>query len=163
MNNVTKLGSGRARKPSALRARQTPATRNEPKPERAQVPAPPTGLNEDERSAWLDLKALVDPLGVFTAADLVAFEAMVTALSTARQAQAVLRREGITFEGIGSREQVVVKARPEVAILLNAQKALMLWMSRFGLSPSDRSRVTQAPEMSEFERARAKRIQEFGG
>lgn len=163
MNNgvTTFVGRGKPRKPAALRAKSKKAERDAALAEAKPVPPPPAGLTEHERAAWTDLKAIVDPLGVFTPADRVAFEQLVLNLAMILEARDALRENGLTVEGDRGPKQ-----RPEVQVILTAQKNLWYGLSRFGLSPSDRSRVdggVTPPGESEFERARRLKLERFGG
>jgi phage terminase small subunit len=36
----------------------------------------------------------------------------------------------------------MIRARPEVAMIADADRRIMMWMSKFGLTPADRSRVS---------------------
>jgi hypothetical protein len=37
----------------------------------------------------------------------------------------------------------MIRVRPEVAMIADADRRLMAWLARFGLSPADRSRVSE--------------------
>src|SRR6185369_2073636 len=93
MSKVIQLGGGRPRKPTALKklagtARKDRENAQEPRLKPVPLPDPPEDLTKHERAAWLQLRELVDPMQITTAADLVAFRAMVEdagMLATLRQ------------------------------------------------------------------------------
>lgn len=142
VNNVASLPLGTGRKPKMdselehkRRAKKAPALGVVP------VPPPPKGLSDLESQAWRDLKAMVDPLNVFTEVDLIAFEQAAQSLYVTRAALAAVRADGVAEAALGSRGQPVTKANPSLATWSQAAKLLWFGLSRFGLAPADRARI----------------------
>ena len=148
MPKVIQLGGGRPRKPTAhkelagtLRKSRTNAA--EPRLAPIVLPAPPGDLTDHERAAWVELKALIDPMQVATAADAAAFRAMVEDAGML----AALRRSFIDSGG----QPVVVeqtkagpqlRMRPEILSIPTFRKLLLLHFARWGIDPADRQRVS---------------------
>ncbi len=153
IGNITAaIGKGRPRKPSAQRALRRAGARGraspgEPRPPVEGIPPAPRGLSPVGRRAWEDLRATIDPLRTAAAVDMIAFETLVDALTVAREAALAFRKNGVTLTEVGVKGSVYVRPRPEVNVLLSAQKLVWYGLSRFGCSPADRSRVTAAPEL----------------
>jgi phage terminase small subunit len=149
--NVTNIGQGRRRVPTEIKRRNGTlnATRDnprEPKLPIIEIPPAPKGLGDFERDAWNELREVINPLRTTANTDLIAFELLVDALALARRCSAVIRTEGTTMTEMGASKQLKVRTRPEVNVLLNAQKVVWYGLSRFGCSPADRSRVSSMPE-----------------
>jgi P27 family predicted phage terminase small subunit len=119
------------------------------------LPRPPDDLSKGEADAWRELSKIVEPLGVATAADLVAFRQMAVTLAVIEAAREVINVEGLTFD-VFTENGMVVRKRPEVEILISYKKQLSVELSRFGLTPADRERVSvlkndgKADPLSEF-------------
>lgn len=145
---------GRPRKPTAQKAlagtlrkdRTNPA---EPSGPPTALPEPPQALTEDERAAWLELKALIDPMQVATAADVYAFRRMVSVagvLATLTRSYYASPEDG----GAGGKPTywedtqagAQLRQRPEPNMIATFEKALMLHMAQWGISPATRSKVS---------------------
>jgi P27 family predicted phage terminase small subunit len=98
-------------------------------------------------------------MGLLTVADAPALERMCSCYAKIRTLEAALTREGLTYRSpvLDARGQPVfdtdglpvfglVRMRPEVAALDAADKLLKSWLSAFGLTPADRSRVAATPD-----------------
>lgn len=127
-----------------------------PKPRRAR-PNPPARLSEAAKQAWRELATMADGMGVLTEADAAALEAASEALADLREARESLARPlvvetpagdvqiaaaGERFYWTQSRDSMMRRARPELAAISDADKRFMTWLSRFGGTPADRSRVS---------------------
>jgi P27 family predicted phage terminase small subunit len=147
------LTGGRPRKPAALHILQGTArpgrqNRKAPKVEALEgFPGPPAGLTEREVAAWRELAAVVAPMRTTTPSDMVAFRQMVTTLAVVEEAREALNREGLTFI-VTTESGEVVRKRPEVEVLGAFKKQLSVELSRFGLTPADRERVSALGEDS---------------
>lgn len=141
--------AGRPFVPTALKAvngtlNQTRQNWNEPKVQ-PEIPEPPGHLSELEKECWALFAKLLAPLGVVGATDVVAFELLaVTYAHHRRLAQAM--RDASTFvysptKGSGKSERIMLRARPEMGMLREADRQLLALLSRFGLTPADRQRV----------------------
>lgn len=150
---ILSIGVGRPRKPSALKdlagtSRADRANPAEPALPAAAMPKPPRDLKADEKRAWRELAALVDPMRIATASDLAAFRSMVECAGVL----AALRR---SFYGDGKGEPTywaqtksgsILMMRPEVNAIPTYQKLMLHHFARWGLNPADRSRVSALAE-----------------
>ncbi|HXC56663.1 MAG TPA: P27 family phage terminase small subunit [Rhizomicrobium sp.] len=140
----------RPRKPPALHAiqgtfRNHRHGKQTPMPSRA-CPPPPSRLTNAERVAWRQIAREADRLGVLTACDVVALEAAAGALADLREARRTLAERGGSFTyAIPTRRGAVWRRQPEAAVIADADRRLMGWLSRFGLTPADRARVAALP------------------
>lgn len=145
---VIQLGGGRPRKPTAHKrlagtlrpSRENPA---EPRATPIELPDPPEDLTDLERAAWVELKALIDPMQIATAADVVAFRAMVEdagMLATLRKSFVDAGSEPVSVEETKAGAQL--RMRPEVLSIPTYRKLMLLHFVRWGLSPADRQRVS---------------------
>jgi P27 family predicted phage terminase small subunit len=116
----------------------------EPRGAPAALPPPPKKASEKVRAAWKRLAAIVDPVRVATAQDVVAFGEMTRAYAIVLDAQQSLDDAGGSpvYECM-TQFGVTLKARPEIGIIAQYEKIIAYWFSRFGLTPADRSRVSQ--------------------
>lgn len=148
------LTGGRPRKPTSLHVLQGTARKDRQNPRApvsgplAALPGPPPGLSEREAAAWVELAQVVGPMRTCTAADMVAFRQMAVTLAVIEEARETLNREGLTFM-VTTESGEVVRKRPEVEILSAFKKQLAVELSRFGLTPADRERVSALSEESE--------------
>jgi len=157
------------RKPTALKELKgtlRPCRENgdEPKPERILLD-PPKHLSARAKDAWRELAEIADRMGVLTEGDPVALEGMAGALADLRAARAALdgpleikSREGhmVTlaeagelFYWTGGKGLPVRRARPELAVIADADRRLLSWCQRFGMSPADRARVSGTEKKDE--------------
>lgn len=137
----------RPRKPTHLQLvtgtfRPDRRSKNEPKPQRAR-PSPPEHLSDRAKTAWGYVSALLERMGVLTEADGMALEGLcesyadVLTLRRSRDA-----REAPTYETINQSGGIMHRAYPEFAMLEAADRRFCMWLSKFGLTAADRSRVT---------------------
>ena len=150
----------RPRKPTHLKIvtgtlRRDRTNANEPTPRRTR-PKPPAHLSDFGRAAWTEIAAIADTLGVLTAGDVLALEGLAEAVGDLRAARASLA-EALVYEGATVAEGgarfywtsgaggPMRRPRPELAAIADADRRVCSWVARFGLSPSDRSKVTAAP------------------
>lgn len=147
--SVISIGRGRPRKPSALKKllgteRKGRENKRAPNLAPAKIPKPPSDLTELEIEAWRTLAKLVDPLRIAAPADLVAFRQMAVSLGMIEKARAELAAAGgdLTYDVI-TETGITYRKRPQIEIILQFKKQLSLDLSRFGLSPADRERVSQ--------------------
>ncbi|MBK8467951.1 MAG: phage terminase small subunit P27 family [Chloracidobacterium sp.] len=150
MGALTLVGAGRPRKPTELKRRNgtydsRSGSANEPRSASVPLPPPPEYLTKSQKIAWKRLAKLVDPLRVATAADVMAFESLVCAYVMRRDAEDSLRSDGNTSPVYECATQfgVVLRPRPEIAIIAQFDRNFAGWCTRFGLTPADRSRVAQ--------------------
>jgi phage terminase small subunit len=150
MVKLTGLGiTGRPRKPTFVKALQgtlapTRTNLREPRLSPATIPEPPADLSDFERKAWTELAAVINPMQIATASDLYAFRLFVQAAGVLASLRQSLREHagGMPIHAMPTRSGEQVVARPEVDQIAKFQKLCLLHLVRWGLSPSDRSRVT---------------------
>lgn len=143
------MPGGRPRKPRALKLvqgtdRPDRANARAPAPASAPLPPPPKELTAHEKRSWKQLAALVDPLRIAAAADVVAFREMVRCHGIINQAAAELRAAGgeLTYKVI-TEAGLSFRKRPELEIIATFTKLLDAKLARFGLTPAEREKVTK--------------------
>lgn len=144
-----RVPGGRPRKPRALKLvqgtdRPDRANKRAPTPGPAPLPPPPKDLTTHEKRSWKQLAALVDPLRIAAAADVVAFREMVRCHGLITQAAAELRAAGgkLTYEAF-TEAGVSYRKRPELELIATFTKLLDGKLARFGLTPAEREKVTK--------------------
>jgi P27 family predicted phage terminase small subunit len=144
----------RPRKPTALKIIKgtlnvTRANKKEPRPARA-IPSPPEHLTERARTSWAAVSVLLDRMGVLTEADGLVLEGLCEAYADLREARASLQeRGGLTYEVVSRTGGTMVKAYPEVSMVADADRRLCSWLTKVGMTPADRSRVSAVTEKLE--------------
>lgn len=136
------------------KARGNPGKRALPKDEPqmpANVPPAPSWLSPAAREAWASFGELVGPahLRVMTDADRPALEMVVTTYARWRRLTEYLEANGDTYplktKSSGKDGGPMQYPRPEVAMCQAAHKDLLKLLVEFGMTPSARTKVTQAP------------------
>ncbi len=112
---------------------------NQPMPEEG-TPKMPSDLTPAEREVWNRLVVELRGLHVLTKHDGPALKMLAVTYARWEQLVNVLRTEGHTFKN-GS----MVRARPEVVMERRAMEKILVMCGRFGLTPSDRQKVSTAP------------------
>ncbi|MDO9711981.1 phage terminase small subunit P27 family [Paracraurococcus lichenis] len=139
--------AGRPRKPTEIKVvtgtlQNYRANPNEPKPDRL-VPMMPQHMSPHARAAWPYVCEVLDNMGVLTMADGIALEGLCEAYGDMRRGREALTRLGSdTYETVGKDGNAMRRAYPEVAMVQDADRRLQSWLSKFGLTPADRSRVS---------------------
>lgn len=116
-----------------------------PEPPKAPTLAAPAHLTDDARAAWETLAPVLDGMGVLSVADAHAFERMVECYAEIRRCQTVLELNGHTYETRTVTNGFMVRARPEVAQLADADRRFKGWLGEFGLTPAARTKVKVNP------------------
>lgn len=107
------------------------------------VPLPPAWLTDAQRAVWLRLAQCVAPMYITTEADVVAFEAFVNVMVDIQVARASLEMHGnAIFTETESKYGTTIKTRPEWKVLSDLDKRMLTYLSRFGMTPADRGRVS---------------------
>src|SRR5688572_3218304 len=84
-------------------------------------------------------------MGVTAAEDAAAFELLVTTYVQHQRLAATLRAESLTYTTVNAQGGEMIRARPEVALLADVDRRLLVLLGRFGLTPADRSKVVSHP------------------
>jgi P27 family predicted phage terminase small subunit len=158
----------RPRKPTHLKlvtgtAQPCRTNKNEPAPRRER-PSCPSHLGDQARVAWGALSVVIDRLGVLTEADGLALEGLCSAyvdMLEARQSlglplvyrytddvgdivERVMAEGGERYYWTVGKGGAMRRTRPEVADIADADRRICAWLTKFGLTPADRSRVSAA-------------------
>ncbi len=166
---VVAIGKGNPRKPSLVKEQQGTARADqsnpaEPRPDPINISAPPPGMTKEQITAWHWFAKLVDPMRISTAGDLAAFELMVKSWVLCATAEDSLRKPMVVdvppkkkrkkLPDVGPLLYIEwgatvarVKPRPELLIIATHSKILLYQFSRFGLTPADRSRVSELEQV----------------
>jgi P27 family predicted phage terminase small subunit len=143
-----RMTAGRPPKPTRLKVvagnpGRRPLNFNEPNPGRIKLRAP-NHLSEAGQKAWRRMAAMLDRLGVLTEADVAAFESLCEAYADLWEAREKLaERRGLSYRKHNDKTGITsYHAYPEIAIIADADRRLRAWLGAFGMTPSDRSRVT---------------------
>lgn len=126
-HNSTRDGKGRADEPNVHANR---------------VPEAPSYLDKHERAAWDAFARVIGPNKITTDEDFAAFEMLATAWSQRQHiSQALREMKGVyTYESV-SKHGVMQRVVPELPALNEVDRKLDRLLSKFGLTPADRSRV----------------------
>lgn len=142
------MPGGRPRTPRALklvRGTDRPGRANlkAPAPRSMPLPPPPRDLNPLERRAWVQLRELVDPLRIASAADVIAFRQMAVCLGMIEQARAELKKHDWSTEyEVVTEFGTSYRKRPQIETIATFQKLLDAKLGRFGLTPAEREKVS---------------------
>lgn len=142
---------GRPAKPTALKLVQgnpgkRPINKREPKPA-AERPRCPAHLSPKAKTAFKNVCDLLEEMGVLTVADGMALEMLCDAYAEWRDLRKVVEQKGATYETVATSGDVMVKARPEVAMAADAWKRVKAMASEFGLTAASRTKLqTSEPE-----------------
>ena len=158
----------RPRKPTIVKevsgtARKHRMNAAEPKPGAASF-NPPEHLSDAAKEAWREISGIAEQMGVLTETDPVVLEGIAGTLADLRKARAALGRPLMVSRG-GEVVQLAEggeryywtdgaggpmrRTRPEVADIADADRRLLGWIQKFGLSPADRSRVSASTKPAE--------------
>ncbi len=137
--------SGRPRKPTSLKIltgtfQNVRANKHEPKPKIAR-PKAPKGLNSEIKKVFDELVEITFKMGVLSQSDGIALEMCARAICEYRIASDVLIKEGPDIEYKTKDGKTVLLRRSEVVWAESAFRRASSMLAKFGLSPSDRSRV----------------------
>ena len=115
---------------------------------------PPPGMDEFETSVWKEVAAMVGlaGMGVTSQEDVLAFRMLVQVTVLSRRCEEHLRelrkvnKPGVTlevyYESVDEKTGKLLKKRePAADVLLECSSKLLALWARFGLTPSDRTKV----------------------
>jgi len=126
-------------KPTALRILEgNPSRRDlpegEPKPTgKAECPA---WLPTNAKQIWAATAPRCEAMGVLSSADTDQFASYCVAVATARDMAVDCEANGLVEDTARGRQK-----RPEAMLMMDAQRLAMQLGSRFGLTPSDRTKI----------------------
>ncbi|MGA7675793.1 MAG: P27 family phage terminase small subunit [Rhizomicrobium sp.] len=117
-----------------------------------EVPEPPADMSVTGKTAWRELAAAVNSMGIYTEADVWAFEALAEWLGDLRAVQATLASP-LVFDGVevsaagekyyrcGDRQLI----RPEWRFARSAERRFRQWAAKFKLPMTERDRLVALP------------------
>lgn len=133
--------AGRRPKPTKLKIIQgnpgkRPLNPREPAPA-TDIPTRPGWLLPEAKREWSRIVPELHRLGLLTKVDRAALASYCQCWARLVEAQAVLDREGLTFETSTG----YIQQRPEVAMTHKLMALLKSFLIEFGLTPASRSRL----------------------
>ncbi len=137
---------GRVPQPTAVKkAKGNPGQRKlndeEPKPE-VEAPPCPDFLSEYAREEWESIVPILLRNGLLTSLDGAALAAYCAAYGRWREAEEQIASSGIVIK-MGDKGYIVQS--PWLQVANKAIKQIEIFVARFGLSPSDRTRIHVKP------------------
>lgn len=102
---------------------------------------PPTYFNKYARSFYINYGIQLINMGVLKQGDLLAFESLSLQVGLYQEAMKDIKDNGIYSVGTNKNGSTYKMASPSITIQNNAYKQIMIGLSKFGLTPSDRSKV----------------------
>jgi P27 family predicted phage terminase small subunit len=146
--------SGRKPSPTHLKlvrgtARRDRINQAEAKPRMGAL-TPPAHLSARAKAAWKAVAPKLQRLGLLTELDNWALAAACEAYADLAAARAALKAAGggLTYES-ATPTGVIVRPRPELRMISDADRRFRQWLTEFGLTPAARSRVTADPPREE--------------
>lgn len=157
---------GRKPKPTHLKLvagnpGRRPLNDQEPTPARTR-PSAPAHVSDKARETWGYVTAILDRMGILTEADAIGVEMLCEAYADKLAARAALalpvvvkrkdKESGAdveytiaeggarTYLGFG-KDGVMIRQRPEVAMIADADRRIRGWLAEFGMTASARTRV----------------------
>lgn len=134
--------------------------KNEPTPE-AGIPRCPANLSTTAKRIWRRIAPELEKMGVLKLSDGLALEMLCDAYAEYRDARDIVEKNEPTYVSL-TKNGLMHRTRPEVAIASDAYRRVKTMMTEFGLTPSSRSRVSgvdgqgkQADPWAEFNPSRA--------
>jgi P27 family predicted phage terminase small subunit len=152
---------GRKKKPTVIKLvtgnpGRYPLNKKEPKPE-AGCPEAPEWLSEKAKTAWPRVAQMLVDMGVLAVNDALGLEALCEAYAEVREARESLKKpitltdaEGNSYEVAKGGELTyvtvgkfgpMIRVRPEIAVISDADRRLRSLLSEFGMTPAARARV----------------------
>lgn len=129
--------------PSRRRGQEAERRAREPKPLllTADTPAPSWLHGRESRAAWRSVVPLLVGMRVATIADQLAIGLLCEAMGRFLRAEAVVRKEGATYQTTTTQGSTMHRERPEVGQMERAWQHVRGLLAEFGLTPSARTRV----------------------
>lgn len=98
-------------------------------------------MSDAARVAWGRLTVLMDRMGVLTEADAYALERLAELYAEIVALQGAIAENGRTYESRTEGGGMIVRPRPEVAMLADVDRRFRAYLIEFGLTPAARSKV----------------------
>ena len=118
--------------------------RNPPEPKKGKE-TPPAWLNTKAKRAFNELVKITTDMNVLTLADKTSLAMVCDAYSDYLEAKDLIDEQGMTYK-VTNREGVeMIKANPAASIKADAWRRVMIGLGKFGISPSDREKISITP------------------
>lgn len=118
---------------------------NQPKVE-PRIPSPhPKLLSTEERFHYWRLARILSRMKVLAESDVVTLELGAIFLAAFYKAKEDLK-DGKTYEVQTREGSIVIKKKPQISMMNEAFQNAMVLLSRFGLTPADRTRLKVLPD-----------------
>jgi P27 family predicted phage terminase small subunit len=153
MSVLSAANAGRPRKPTQAKKlagtfRADRSNADEPSSPPVQIPAPPEHLPAPGKRIWAAWAKVLDPRRVVTEADLPALEQLVQVHAVIIEAYRALYDDAIDghprlVDEVTTKSGTSYQPRAELRIIAQYDKLLAYWLTRFGLTPADKSRASQ--------------------
>ena len=123
-----------------------PLNKNEPKPPPV-APRCPGWLNKTAKKEWKRIAPSLEQLGLLTEIDMANLAAYCRTYAEMIKAEQFLEKHGLTYQ-IPKRDEegnvisLYVQQWPQISIVRRCQEEIRSYSALFGLSPSDRSRMS---------------------
>ena len=129
---------GPAPKPEAIRNLEGTKNRNKLEPKfKKRCPIAPSWLGKYAKEEWNRVVPEAFRVGLLTVVDETALVAYVCAYQNFRDAQAVLDKYGMSYEG----ENGLIKRRPECTMVNESLGVMKRYLDAFGFSPAARAKL----------------------
>lgn len=151
-------------KPTALKILQgnpgkKPLNDSEPIPPQG-IPEPPKWMSKTAKQGWAEIAPVLHEMGVLTMADGIALQGLCVAYANWVDAVKYIDKNNPTYEVTLSQRVTDAESatrelpRPQVAIANSEWEKVSKMLAKFGMTPSDRSKIKlewkQANELDEF-------------
>lgn len=139
--------SGRRPKPTALKVVEgnkgrRPLNGSEPKPKKSNS-KPPAHLSSIGKKTWSSLIDRLGDMNLMTIADEYALERLVDCYAEILAYREAIKINGHTYTTENVQGGLMVRPRPEVGMLADADRRFKSYLVEFGLTPAARSKVKE--------------------
>jgi P27 family predicted phage terminase small subunit len=119
--------------------------RAEPEAKKGKLPPVPPWLDPIAKTEFKRIRGDLVDTGVLTVLDWSILAAYCAAFARWRRASAVIVKHGTTYKTCTAEGYPIIRKRPEVSIVKDAETAMRMFAGELGLSPSSRTRVKFDP------------------
>lgn len=109
------------------------------------VPNPPEWFGSDELTCWLDMCMLLEPRGQLSMDSRPSLIALCQCYAEWVSLVREIKVHGRTYWTTTTVGENVEKARPQVAMLADADRRFKAWLTEFGLTDASRGKANGAP------------------
>ena len=111
------------------------------------APVPPTWLDADALDCWIRVSQLLFARGQLSLESGPSLTALCQCYSEWVSLARLIAEKGRTYDTV-SGEDIIIRARPEVAMFADADRRFKGWLNEFGLSDATRGKVVGAPAVA---------------